>query len=162
MKKRNEVLFLSLVSLIAFWVLLIVIKLLTGQETFSEKSSCDLNSGDYRYEKYIYTLKIKDEIEMTDFSKEVRRLGISIPDERIWVFLSGSSVTPFFSGQRADGKLGISGNLRRLMMLLDTNEISDSQRTSIIEEILVCIKEKNMANVDKGFKEILGKYGIDW
>jgi hypothetical protein len=161
MKIKTKIIFLLLLCLIVFYSLLVSLRLLTGQDLYRIKISYDLNSGDYRYKKYIYTIKIEDKIMMSEFSKELRRLNIDIPDERIWKSQSGFSVTPLFSGRYSDGNFIISNNLRHLIFLLEDNKIPDNERISIIKEILVNIKENDMVKLERGYKEILNKNGLD-
>ena len=49
--------------------------------------SVDLNSGDSKFERYICSLRIQSRTLPTLFSREVRRLGIEIPKERILKFV---------------------------------------------------------------------------
>ncbi|HUT45411.1 MAG TPA: hypothetical protein VMX36_03965 [Sedimentisphaerales bacterium] len=56
--------------------------LLKHPRVFSICKDIDLNSGDVREQINACFLRIKDEVQTTPFSREVRRLGIAVPEER--------------------------------------------------------------------------------
>ena len=148
---------------LAFFGVLIMQDLNIIPYLYTKHSYFDLNSFDFRYEKYIFSLKVGDKINESTFSKELHRLDINVPDERVWKYMSGVSyILPLFPVLYADGDWTIIHNLQRLFLLFEINEISDNERIAIIEEILPNIKDKKGLMLDKTFEEITNKHGYDW
>jgi hypothetical protein len=120
----------------------------------------DLNSGDIKVERYILKHLNRVDISETVFSKEVRRLGINIPDTRRWVFMDDKDyglTISFYSHGDSISYGGIAGDLLGLTRVMDYYDISDSERIPIIEEVLLCIKKEKPVEAEKALKDFVMK-----
>jgi hypothetical protein len=134
MKIKIRYLFFILVALL---LLMVCVEYLLGfPRVFSVNKDFDLNSGDEREYVYVCFLKIKEEIKTTPFSREVRRLGIDVPQERKWM----PTHTKLFTILR---KIymnyiygGVPGECNVLIKVFDEVNLSDENRRIILQEII--------------------------
>lgn len=114
--------------------------LLGVPRVFSINKDFDLNSGDERVYVYVCFLKIKDKIQTTPFSQEVRRLGINIPQERKWVgtstkllrLISKKFIYYVYGGTPTQCNL--------LIWLFDYGNVPDEYRRIILQQIVTILQ----------------------
>ena len=103
----------------------------------SSHREIDINSGDIRHRTYICSLCVRNEIEESPFSQEVRRLQIAIPRTRTWKRVS----TRFFISRRhidyTYGPTIAACNL--LVETLTEANISDEQRRDVLQRFLAVL-----------------------
>ena len=156
MKQKGSFLILLLAVIVVLILIMLDFKGITPNIT-EYKAFVDLNSGDTRYQRFIFSLKVKDKIRKTLFSEEVRRLGIDIPNERIWKFKSGKYFR-FSSTKISDGYSIVTPKLNKLLLVFKVYNIPDNERIVIIKEVLECWKTIEPNKVYKALDDIIDKY----
>jgi len=101
------------------------------------KVEMDRNSGDTRGVMPTADGSPRYEIRESDLSKEVRRLGIPIPDQRDWVLIHvapgpGMKVTPTYSWFLREA--------RQLLDTLDKVKASDEEHRAILERLMTGLR----------------------
>jgi hypothetical protein len=149
---RMRIIYLILIIVVLVLLLLGVCKefLLGFPRVYSINMDFDLNSGDVRWYTYACFLKIKDEIKTTQFSKEVRRLGIDVPQERKWAptytkFLINKDVL-YVYGQTP-------GDCNYLIKLFDKGNVSDEDRRIILQKFITILQTGDHRNVPRMIAE---------
>ncbi len=154
--KRKTILLMSVVIL---YFLIKIIDFIYNPNIYSTDNYTDLYSGDIKVEKYFLSLKIKEDIYLTEFSNEVRRLGINIPDNRKWSSRNSEKYSLGLFPELIDGVgLYIEVYLNMIMSDFIKYKISDSVRITIIQEVLSCIKNNNAQEVRIALKDIVKKF----
>ena len=160
MKKKRV--FLILFSIVFVFLLLIILEFEGIMPNITEsKGLIDLNSGECRYQRYVFSLKVKDKITATPFSEEVRRLGIEIPNERIWKYMSGRYFR-LSAHVISDGYYSVNAKFSKLLLIFEMYNIPDNERIAAIEEVLDCWKKVEPYEVDKTLRDIINKYEIKY
>ena len=127
--------------LVALLLLVVFVDYLLGvPRIYSINKDFDLNSGDERVYVYVCFLKIKDKIQTTPFSQEIRRLGINIPQERKWVLTSTKLlrlitkrfICPIYGGTPAECNF--------LIWLFDYGNVPDENRRIILQQIVTILQ----------------------
>ncbi|MFC1604886.1 hypothetical protein ACFL5F_07655 [Planctomycetota bacterium] len=129
--------------LLALLLLAVCVEFLLGfPRVFSINRDFDLNSGDVRWYTYACFLKIKDEIKTTQFSQEIRRLGIEIPLERKWV----GTYTKLFTILRKIYICYVYGGTptecNYLITLFDKGNVSDENRRIILQKFMTFFADR--------------------
>ena len=147
MKKRTRFVILS-VSLILIILLLL---LLSGHSTvYSRYGDIDINSGDLRWQTYLFSLLIKEEIQETDFSREVRRLGIPVGEDRIWEHC----IMITLIRRRGYQYGGTVVDLAELINILDFTDTSDQDRIAILHRTLTALRKGNCREISRLRQEL--------
>jgi len=107
---------------------------------FSINSDFDLNNGDVRVQNYACFLKIKDEIQTTPFSQEVRRLGIDVPQERKWVRTSTKLLRLLSDTHICYVYGGIPAGCDFLIKMFDDRNVSEENRRIILQRIITILQ----------------------
>lgn len=154
MLKKN-IIFILLLFIGVF--LILVAMEFSGIYIFESGLYVDLNSGDCKGEKYIFSFKLKNKITTTRFSREVRRLGIDVSDERIWKKMGGHSYTLGIGGIHSVGHYNVYDAFN-FLTALDINNISGDDRINAIKEALNLWKKVESEEVNNAFKDIINKY----
>ena len=97
----------------------------------------DLNSLENRKQTYVFNILIEDKIEKTELSKEVRRLGISVPDERIWERWGSFSL---FGGPGGNLYTEALTNFNSLLRAFEFFDIPDKERVEFMQKTLKCLQ----------------------
>ncbi|MFC1637218.1 hypothetical protein ACFL5Z_20560 [Planctomycetota bacterium] len=123
--------------LLSFLVFLLLVMsvyfLLDLPHVFNISRDIDVNSGDVRVKIEVCYFRIKDEIQKTPFSEEVRRLGINVSHVRKWVpthtkLLSNKRIYYIYGGTPAKCKL--------LVKMFNDGNVSEEDRRAILQKFL--------------------------
>ena len=143
-KVRHLLFILVALLLLVVCVEFLVEFLLGFPRIYSISMDFDLNSGDVRWYTYACLVKIKDEIKTTQFSQEVRRLGINVPQERKWVptytkFLIFKDILYVYGQTPTD--------CNYLIKLFDKGNVSDENRRIILQKFITILQTGDHRNV---------------
>jgi hypothetical protein len=134
--------------LVALLLLVVCVEFLLGfPRVFSINSDFDLNSGDERVYTYVCLLKIKEEIQTTPFSQEVRRLGIDVPPERKWVGTSTKLFTILRIIHICYVYGGTPGECNFLIAMFDQVNLPDEKRRVILQKLMKILETADQRNV---------------
>ena len=100
----------------------------------------DANSGDLRVQVYICSLQAESYVKSTPFSKEVRRLGIPIAENRMWRPVS----TRCLRGGRHI-HYTYRKTIRKcdeLMEMFDQRNVPDEDRRIILQNVLAALQSE--------------------
>lgn len=147
MKKRTRFIILS-VSLIL--IILLLLPLSGHPAVYSSIEEIDINSGDLRRQTYLFSLLIKEEIRETHFSREVRRLGIPVGEDRIWE--NCIMITLF--RRRGNQYGGTVVDLSTLIHILDSTDTSDQDRIAILQRALTALQKGNRREISRLRREL--------
>ena len=126
---------------------------LTYKEIINE---VDINSGDIRYTKYVDGICKKDVIRTTEFSDEIRRLGIDIPENRVWRQLNNTKIWEYRKWgstkkhgtmQHSDTLHGFMQDYRNSVWLLKETNALDQERKEFLQEILKNLQAENLDDI---------------
>jgi hypothetical protein len=138
MRKRTENIIVILV--IGSILVALLVPLLGDPRVYRIDKSIDANSGDLRVQVYICSLQTKSYVESTPFSREVRRLGIPLVENRMWRPVSTRCLT---RGRH------ITYTYRRtirqcdeLMEMFDHGNVPDENRRIILQNILAALQSE--------------------
>jgi hypothetical protein len=115
-------------------ILCLMYPILLHRRAYSIIEDVDVNSGDVRTRKYIFLLRVKNEINATRFSHEVHRVGIDVPEDRIWkrIRTEEGLLSKKINYKYADAVADcISAKLA-----LEFGDIPDEKRKVILQEML--------------------------
>ena len=127
-----------ILTIVALLLLVMCVYYLLGfPRVFSINKDFDLNSGDIRVYEYICFLKIKDEIQVTPFSQEIRRLSIDIPKERNWITVQTKLLISKYINYPYGG---IPADCNFLVAVFDHAKLSDENRRITLQEIISILK----------------------
>lgn len=141
---RIRIIHLILIIVVLLLLVVCVEFLLGFPRVFSINRDFDLNSGDVRWYTYVCFLKIKDEIKTTQFSQEVRRLDIDVPQERKWVpthikFLIFKYIN-YVYGRTPE-------ECNYLIKLFDKGNVSEENRRIILQKFMKILQTGDRRNV---------------
>ncbi len=121
----------------------------------------DLNSGDVRDTRSFLDRRSRYEIYETNLSREVRRLGIPIPEKRHWVIIyrpPSGGMEIYYAYEDLPRKA------RRLLRLLDEVNASDKERRAILERLMTSLRTERSVSIHKAdmlMREVRDRYGLD-
>jgi len=112
-----------------------ILVLLVHPTAVTTNTYIDANSGDVRVETTVFGLPVGDTIKQTQFSREVRRLGIAVPHERAWqlVLTEKGLLLGTHIGYRLGG---VPDLLDWIVALFERGRLSDQERLVVVEKIL--------------------------
>jgi len=117
---------------------------------YSSIGDIDINSGDLRWQTYLFSLLIKEEIQETYFSREVRRLGIPVGQDRIWEHRI--MITLF--RRRGYQYGGTVVDLAELINILNSTDTSDQDRIAILQRALTALQKGNCREISRLRREL--------
>lgn len=125
--------------------------------------SIDLNSGDLKGSRYILDGPPLYGIYESDLSKEIRRLGIPIPEQRRWMpisragFVNGGEVMYVYED--------FLPAARRLLSLLAQANAPDEERRAVLEKLMTSLRtEKANRAIETPYRlivDVCDRYGLD-
>lgn len=98
----------------------------------------DINSGDIRHAVHVFRLRVKGEIQESDLSREVRRLGIDIPATRVWKRAFESYLVEGRSINWKYGHVDVASD--QLLGILDETNASDEERRVVLEKFMASLR----------------------
>lgn len=111
----------------------------------------DINSGDIRFHEYIDGICKKDVIRTTEFSDDIRRLGIDVPENRIW---RTTDKTEIRGSEKHSARTNISylhhslmSDCLRSTWLLNDANVSDHDRKEVLQEILKKMQSEKLVEI---------------
>lgn len=124
---------------------------LANPRVFSICQDIDLNSGDIQEQINVCFVRIKDEVQTTPFSREVRRLGIVVPQERRWVraYTKVLTIACIF---HLYGETFSQCN--SVMRMFEDGHIPDEERLIIVKRILTNWQSKDPRDLHKVNEEL--------
>lgn len=99
----------------------------------------DLNSGDVRGWRYHADGTAHCGVYESALSKEARRLGISIPEQRDWFRVSGGPRT-FFESEIKQAAMGLLRGGSELVRQLDEVQARDEERRDVLERFMTSMR----------------------
>jgi len=140
-KKATPLYIMLLAGALLGLVLLLSWPLLGQPWIFCRGTDIDINSGDTRHGVYVLSLCMKNEIQESDLSREVRRLGIAIPATRVWKrafesHLVNQSHTDYSYGH-------VVATCDQLLCILDLTKASDQERRVALESLMTGLRTGN-------------------
>ncbi len=100
---------------------------------FSFREAIDINSGDVGHWTYVCGLRIREDIQTSAFSQELRRVGVKVPPVRNWKRTS----TKVLSGKPvATENLDLSHQCNFVLAVLNAHKASDAERSVLLAEAL--------------------------
>lgn len=127
---------------------------------FSVYSEIDTNSGDVRKQTVLLGIRVRKRIDMSLFSREVRRLHIRTPEARVWKpigcgTLDGFTVDPY----------GLAlGDCDFLVQILDVMGLPDQDRAVYLEKALSNLREGKLTATDELIwtldQQLRARYGM--
>ena len=119
--------------------------LLVHPRVFITNTYMDVNSGDVRAVTTLRGLRIWDNVRTTPFSREVRRLGIAVPKDRVWRLARTEQA--MLMGTHSHARLDpVRHDLGLLMEIFIIGNVPDQERLVILESILESLKNKRPAS----------------
>jgi hypothetical protein len=110
---------------------------------FARCSEVDLNSGDIRTQEYSSDGSLKATISETSLSREVRRLGIQVPEGRKWALVSAGP-HPGPKGAYADGACAfVEERGGQLVQIFDKAKIPDGERRIVLEKFMMSLQTED-------------------
>jgi hypothetical protein len=146
-----------IVLIIVLLLLLVVFLdyLLGFPRVFSINRDFDLNSGDERMYVYVCFLKIKDDIQVTPFSQEIRRLGIAVPKERKWMPTNTKVFMILHKKYIYYAYGGVPADCNFLIWLFDYGNVTDENRRMILQKFITVLQIGDHRNVPHMIEEEL-------
>ena len=121
---------------------IVLFPLLGDHRVYRTATYIDVNSGDLRTETTICSFRVSDGIRATQFSQEVRGLGIPIPANRAWQPVVTTGLTGPSVGHTLSS---VIGQCELLMAVFGQEEVSDEERLVILKSTLGSLKKGNLA-----------------
>ena len=129
------------IVLVFAFLLIGVLVLLVHSRVFNTNTYIDINSGDLRVETTVCGLRVWNRIRVTTFSREVRRLGIDVPQSRVWRLARTEQA--MLMGTHSHVRLDpVRHDLELLMEIFAVGNVPDHDRLVILESILMSLKKK--------------------
>ncbi|MDI6447556.1 hypothetical protein [Anaerobaca lacustris] len=127
-------------------------------------SEVDINSGDVRGSRYRADGSAQYGVYESRLSKEVRRLGIPIPDRRDWWPIAAPSIG--VGGMRVTYVYeNLLPTAHRLLDVLGKVNAPDSERRDIIERLMAGLQTERppvaIANARALIVEVVDRYGLE-
>jgi hypothetical protein len=133
-------------GLFALLLVGIIWPLLSGPWIFSGRGFIDITSGDLRDETIILGIRVTNTVSESEFSTEVRRLGIPIPGKPVWMRTHWRGLT----GRHSSFDYAeVVYQSRVLVTLLDVLKASDDDRKLILTATLDYLQRGQIAAIDE-------------
>jgi hypothetical protein len=137
-KKATPLSVILLAGALLGLVLLLSWPLLGQPWIFCRGTDIDINSGDTKYGVYVFSLCVKSEIQESDLSREVRRLGIDVPATHVWRRAFESYLV---QGNHIDYRYGsVVASCAGLLGLLDETKTPDKERRVALETLMASLR----------------------
>jgi len=131
----------------ALWIVILallltgILVLLVHPSAVTTNTYIDANSGDVRVETAVFGLRVRDRTKVTRFSREVRRLGIAVPQNRAWQPVLTEK--GLLMGTHIDYSLGgVPDLLGWIVELFERERVSDQERLVVLERILGTLRNE--------------------
>jgi hypothetical protein len=162
-KKATPLCITLLAAALLGLVLLLSWPLLGQPWIFCRGTDIDINSGDTRHAVYVFSLCAKNEIQESDLSREVRRLGIDVPATRVWKRAFESYLV---EGSHIDYSYGsVVATCGQLFSILDETKTPDKERRVVLETLMTSLRTGDPRNAQEQLylliDEIGEKHGLD-
>lgn len=162
MKKPKLVSIAVIIGVLA-GLLLFFWPLLGHPWVFSRCTDVDINSGETRDAVYVLCLRVKNEIQESDLSREVHRLGIDIPAIRVWKCAFESYLV---EGRYIDYSYGgVVATCSQLLSVLNQAKAPDEERRVALEMLMTSLRTGDPRQAEKQtyllIDEIEDKHGLD-
>ncbi len=141
MRKKAAPLLIALSAGVLLGLLLFFWPLVGHSWVFCRGTDIDINSGDIRHAVHVFRLRVKGEIQESDLSREVRRLGIDIPATRVWKRTFESYLVEGRSIHWKYGQVDVAS--RQLLSILDETNAPDEERQAILEKFMASLRKEN-------------------
>jgi hypothetical protein len=163
MGKKAAPLSIALFAGVLLGLLLFFWPLLGHPWIFCRGTDIDINSGDTRHAVYVFSLCVKNEIQESDLSREVRRLRIGVPATRAWKRAFESYLV---EGSHIDYSYGsVVVTCGQLLSILDETKASDEERRIALETLMTSLRTGNPRNAQEQLylliDEIGERHGLD-
>ena len=148
--------YLALCVVILVLLAIVLFPLLGSHRVYRVRTYIDINSGDVRTETTICSLPINDEIRVTQFSQEVRRLGVAIPKNPKWKPV----VTRGLTGSDLGHTLSpVIGQCKLLMDIFVQENVPDEERLVVLKSILGSLEKGELAKheIDDQLRALLAR-----
>jgi hypothetical protein len=144
--------------------LILLLRPLLGEPwVFRRCTDIDLNSGGTRDVAYVFSLCVKNRIQESDLSREVRRLGIDVPGTRVWKRAFESYLVEGVYIDYSYG--GVVATCGQLLRILDLTEASDQERRVALEMLLTSLRtgdpRQTQDQLHLLMDEIGGRHGLE-
>ncbi len=126
---------------------------------FEKRTAIDVHSGDVRTQIRVLGIECREQVRTSVFSREVRRLGIEIPEERMWTDMYYHSLMGRVFASRYAPALHHSV---LIVDLLDRMKASDEDRRIIVERVLRHLRQGQFDEIYEQFGALVkgrGKNG---
>lgn len=127
------------------WIAVTILVILLGSFligvpfVYNKSTDIDINSGDIRIRTVVFSFIKSEKIEQTPFSKEVRRLGIPIDENRSWKY--GSSYILTIGGH---SQSWISYLIcETIVKMFNDIDMPDDERKAILQKVLMSLQTGN-------------------
>jgi hypothetical protein len=117
-------------------------------------TAIDINSGDLRRQIYICSFQVKDEIEESSFSREVRRLGIGIPATQVWKSAQSRALLPGIDNWCPYGS--VVPMCDYLVELLQQSNLSEQDQRMILERFLATLHTGTPRDLTEFLSRLVG------
>ncbi len=153
MKNKTRRITISIVILVVLVCLMYL--LLRHPRAYSIIGDVDINSGDVRTQKYVCLVRIKNEINTTRFSREVRRLGIEIPEDHLWerIRTEEGLVSKKINYRYADALT----DCIQATLAFEINNVPDEKRKVILKEMLENLRDGKLNEIKEQLKALKDK-----
>jgi hypothetical protein len=160
MRKRSLYCVLGATAVVVSVVVVVLIELPVARHSpwaFSFREAVDINSGDVVHWTYVCGLRIREDIQRSAFSQELRRVGVKVPPVRNWKRTS----TKVLSGRKiATENLHLSQQCDFVLDVLNLHKASDAERSVLLVEALGILRKGDSEEMNEFLKRLTGKQ--DW
>jgi hypothetical protein len=127
-----------MVGTVLLLLCLCLLPLLGHPWVFIRYTDVDLNSGDLRTQVRVCTLAVKTEIKPSNLSREVRRLGINVPDTRVWKRAYERRLVSRIHVDYSYGRVVVACNV--LVDLLASANAPDEERRTVLKSLMASLQ----------------------
>lgn len=117
----------------------------------SIRTDIDINSGALRRQVYVCSFRVRDEIQESRFSREVRRLGIGLTGTPLWKGAQERALLPGIDTHCTYGYALLTCD--ELVELLAESNLPEQDRRMILERFLTILG----TGTPRDFPELLGR-----
>jgi hypothetical protein len=147
MKQLNNILIAVIILALGYCLLLFV-------TFYSVDTYIDIHSGDIKVVRKVCKIKIKEEIEQTEFSKLVRKFT-DVQKEPDWKYCYGNTRNIFMTRGHSDSwKWGEGPSLSRVFdVVIDCNNMDESKLNILVQGCLDDLEKGDFRNFVKRMNE---------